>query len=394
VPATRSARALAASASDLPFHLRYGPSGRSSGRSGRRAPRPVSPAPVAESPDSPDSSQPAVSISETYQAHSEALAKFHASSPYNRLFGPVQFESPSKPVLLLKGSQRKLNRLQVDVSDAPLVNSLLEEVEIANVVQLSIIEGGIKSPSIPVITEAILSETEEETLESPLPKSPVSGLELNVFGDFKQPLPINNAWVSRSPSPPVQPPLSPLPSWYWDPLPSVPTNLHDDYLPRSISVNFEGQYPTRARAPYLYGDPADHIAAYTDNRAQYTREIEYVRVDLIWFRSNIPWIERNKVETHDVLQQREEELKQVKGKDNFACVEAQFASSHWIETIEKFTREWIAIQEDVLERHAIIEELDIQGKLTVKAVVDKVLKGKGVTKRNHSFLPLVWKITT
>ena len=358
MPATRStARALAASASDLPFHLRYGPSGRSSGRSGRRAPRPVSPAPVADSPDSPDHS--GVVISETYQAHSEALAEFQVSSPYNRLFGRVQFESPSKPVLLLKGSRKKLKRLQVDVSDAPLVNSLIEEVELANVVQLTIQEGEISSPPVPVIAEAFSSGTEEETLQSSPPKSPVSGLELDVLGGFKQPSPIKNAWISRSPSPPVQPPLSSTPSWYWDPLPSVPTNIHDVYLARNTSVDFEGQYPTRASAAYLYGDPTDHIAAYIHNRAQYTREIEYVRIDLLWFKANIPWIERNKAETYEVFRQRKEELDKVQAKDNFACVEAHFASCHWIETLEKFTREWISIQEDVLERHTIIEDLDV-----------------------------------
>jgi hypothetical protein len=392
VPATRSARALAASASDLPFHQRYGPSGQSSGRSGRRAPRPAPPAPVADSPDSPDSSR--VTISETYQAHSEALAKFHASSPYNRLFGAVQFESPSKPVLLLRRSQKKLKRLQVDVSDAPLVNSLIEEVELANVVQLTIQEGEISSPPVPVIAEALSSGTEEETLQSSPPKSPVSGLELDVLGGLRQPSPVNYSWVPRSPSPAVQPPLSPLPSWYWAPHPSVPSNIHDDYLPRNPSIVFEGQYPTRASAPYLYGDPADHISAYVHNRAQYTREIEYVRIDLTWFKANIPWIERNKVETYEVFRQRQEELDKVKDKTNFACVEAQFASSHWIETLERFTREWIAIQEDVLERHTIIEDLDVQGKLTTQQVVKRVLEGKGVTERNHSFLPLVWKITS
>jgi len=102
----------------------------------------------------------------------------------------------------------------VDVSDAPLVNSLIEEVELANVVQLTIQEGEISSPPVPVIAEALSSGTEEETLQSSPPKSPVSGLELDVLGGFKQPLPIKNAWISRSPSPPVQPPLSPTPSWY------------------------------------------------------------------------------------------------------------------------------------------------------------------------------------
>jgi hypothetical protein len=88
----------------------------------------------------------------------------------------------------------------------------------------------------------------------------------------------------------------------------VPTNIHDDYLGRNASIGFEGQFPARASAPYLYGDPTDHISAYVHNRAQYTREIEYVRIDLTWFKANIPWIERNKVETHEVFRQRQEEL--------------------------------------------------------------------------------------
>jgi hypothetical protein len=282
----------------------------------------------------------------------------------------------------------------VDVSDAPLINSLIEEVELANVVQLTIQEGAIKSPPITTIAEAIASGTEKETLESQSVQSPSSGLQLNVLGRFNQPSPGGQNPFTRSPSPPVQLPLSPLPSWYYDPLPSVPTNIHDNYLPRNTSVDFEGQYPTRASAAYLYGDPTDHIAAYVHNRAQYTREIEYVRIDLSWFKANIPWIERNKAETHEVFRQRKEELDKVQGKDKFACVEAHFASCHWIETLEKFTREWISIQEDVLERHTIIEELDIEGKLTTQAVVKKVLEGKGVTERNHPFLPLVWKITS
>ena len=79
--------------------------------------------------------------------------------------------------------------------------------------------------------------------------------------------------------------------------------------------------------------------------------------------------------------------------DSGVNVEGHFALTHWIESFQKLTEQWVSILVDVLERHRAIEKLESENHLTIDNLVEEVLKARSIRETGRPFLPLVWKIS-
>jgi hypothetical protein len=291
--------------------------------------------------------------------------------------------------LLLRQSKPKSNRLLVDTSEEPLSLSPVTDTDDTP-------RGNLPGDRF-IRANSLLRIFEDEQEVAPATSGSDADISLH-SPPSENALQLNVGWPTTTWGDDSTRVQSPQPAWplppildSWPTPVNVPRPIHDDFFLRNDNVGWIGQEPTGAGTSYILGNAENHISAYQLNRPTYLREITYVSQDCRWLAGQVEWIHNTKAEIYEIHRKRVEELKSLR-RDSHAIVEAHNALCHWIEGFEALTQQWLGVFVDVIERHKIIEGLDVQRELNTAKVEDLFLLGNSITKYNRPFLPLIWKV--